>query len=115
MQPTVLHLWSDDDTQMAALFDDGHRYACDEKAAVLVAPDGTIVKQWWREEPSGEYYDAFELALGYLEPTVFGFGLDPDSDRDDPLTAAIGLAGHYAPENPKAQEGARQLVALLVK
>ncbi len=99
----VVKSWTDRDTMGAALYDDGHRFVFDEKGAALVAPDGTIVSVWWKEEPSGQHYEA------YVKDCDAPVGV---VDLDDKMKEAIYEVCHYNGE--VANIAARKLTALLL-
>lgn len=98
----VVKEWSDD-TIGAVLFDDGHKLAFDEKAAVLLTPDATVLNTWWKEEPSGPHWEAF---LSRPQTVLL-----PVSDE---LYDAIFDAGHRCTEDPLYAAGVKLLSELLV-
>jgi hypothetical protein len=98
------HYWSDDDTVMAARFDDGWTVAATEKAAVTINAEGVIVGTWWKEEPTEWHWQFFVSECGKestQHPRPIGEAMDD----------MITKAGHYDGET--AAEAARDLKALI--
>jgi len=100
----IKQYWSDEDTIMAARFDDGWTIAATEKAAVTIDTEGTITGTWWKEEPSDEHWKHFVAVCG-TEATQHPRLID------EKMCDMIGKAGHYFGE--AAAEAARELKALI--
>lgn len=87
----VIKEWSDEDTVVAALFDDGYRYVADEKSAALLDGAGNVIDLWWKEEPSGAHYHTF---------------LNQETHTTEPLTEEMSEAifgvGHGGPAEEQA-------------
>jgi len=100
----IVRYWSDNDTVMAARFDDGWTIAADEKAAVTINADGVITGNWWKEEPT-ELHWAFFVAECGKESTQHPRSIG--EAMDDMITKA----GHYSGET--AANAALQLKRLI--
>lgn len=98
-------VWTDNDCAGAARFNDDHLLVFDDKSAALIDKGGTIIKQWWKEEPDGVYWDAYLYRSGHV----------PSLPLADGTWDLIFNVGHHWPDTcMTAQNAAKELIALLI-